>query len=632
MTRTDTPDALTRAWLALAIAAFALSALFAVGLVAARTPFLAFLGFGGASFRAALVSHVDLALLVWFLAFAAARWQAELGGAAPALRWAGFGLAAAGTLLIGAAPFTGAAPLLANYFPALAHPLFFAGVTWFVAGIALVALACARGLPAALGRGGDPARLGVALSLLPLAAAGLSVLLAGLPQAPVAQWDTAGYEAAVWGAGHLAQFVYVLLMMSAWWRMAAAGGARPGSRRLAVLALWLTALPAAAAPALHWVYGGEPMALRRAFTLLMTWGLWPGPLTMALVCAWLSLRRDADAVARTALWLSLLLFLAGCAFGALIQRDSTLVPAHYHCTIGAVTVAFMGWIYVLAPALGWSAAPGRALGQLRSYAAGLALLAAGLAGSALANAPRKTAHAELLAPGGGYLAAMSLAGIGGLLAVVGAAWFVVNVVRAAWPRAAPRRRQDVRLPALAGSAVVIVALGFALAYWPRPDAYAPQRAHAQAKRAEEVRLRFDQGVAMLHARQYEHALTAFHRVLQLAPELPEAHVNTGFALLGLGRYKEARDFFESATELRRDQANAYYGLAVSLEGLKDLPSAVGAMRTYLHRSPPDDPYRRKAEAALWEWEAALKPARPLAAAAPGAPQSSRNRESFPESK
>lgn len=108
---------------------------------------------------------------------------------------------------------------------------------------------------------------------------------------------------------------------------------------------------------------------------------------------------------------------------------------------------------------------------------------------------------------------------------------------------------------------------------------------------------------MLHAKQYEHAMTAFHRVLERDPAMPEAHVNMGFALIGLERYGAARDFFESAITLRKEQINAYYGLAVALEGLRDRPGAIGAMRTFVHLSKPDEPYVRKAQAALWEWEA-----------------------------
>lgn len=120
---------------------------------------------------------------------------------------------------------------------------------------------------------------------------------------------------------------------------------------------------------------------------------------------------------------------------------------------------------------------------------------------------------------------------------------------------------------------------------------------------DELRERFDQAVLMLHAKQYEHAVTALHRVLELAPRLPEAHVNMGYALLGLGRAEAARDFFEAATALRPEQANAYHGLALAHEQRGDLPLAIGAMRTYLHRANGGDPaHLRRARAALWEWE------------------------------
>jgi tetratricopeptide (TPR) repeat protein len=125
----------------------------------------------------------------------------------------------------------------------------------------------------------------------------------------------------------------------------------------------------------------------------------------------------------------------------------------------------------------------------------------------------------------------------------------------------------------------------------------------------EVQRHFDQAVVMLHARQYEHAATALHHVLQLAPTLPEAHVNMGYAMLGLKRPQAARDFFDSATALKPDQANAYYGLALAWEAAGDLPMATGAMRSYLHLARAERPeHLSRARAALWEWEQARKPA------------------------
>ncbi len=128
----------------------------------------------------------------------------------------------------------------------------------------------------------------------------------------------------------------------------------------------------------------------------------------------------------------------------------------------------------------------------------------------------------------------------------------------------------------------------------------------QDPRMAEIRLRFQQAVMMLHAGRYEYAATALHRVLALSPRLTDAHVNMGFALLGLQRYQEAEAFFRNAIELDPYKGNAYWGLAEVFEAQGDLPAALGAMRTYIHLAPPGDPYVRRARAALWEWEDRLQ--------------------------
>jgi tetratricopeptide (TPR) repeat protein len=188
------------------------------------------------------------------------------------------------------------------------------------------------------------------------------------------------------------------------------------------------------------------------------------------------------------------------------------------------------------------------------------------------------------------------------------------------------RRRDRRLAAIALTTglVLLGGMGFGtLAPTHAPESIGgksasadPHRepgAHAAAARAAEVRKRFDAAALMLHAKQFEPAAAALHRVLELAPQMPEAHVNMGFALLGLQRPKAARDFFESATALRADQANAYYGLALANEAAGDLELALGAMRSYLHLARhEDDAHLRRARAALWEWETKLAARRDVA--------------------
>ncbi len=182
----------------------------------------------------------------------------------------------------------------------------------------------------------------------------------------------------------------------------------------------------------------------------------------------------------------------------------------------------------------------------------------------------------------------------------------------------PARRPDARPRAIALTIAGVLIGGLVIARYDDIVGAATSlrmRGHVEMQRRSELDQRFNQGVVMLHARKYDDAAQAFHRVLQLAPKLPEAHVNMGFALVGLKQWPAAHDFFATAIELNPEQANAYYGLAIALEGLADLPGALGAMQTYLHRGPADDPYRRKAESAIWEWRTQLAQAE---STAPGA--------------
>lgn len=156
---------------------------------------------------------------------------------------------------------------------------------------------------------------------------------------------------------------------------------------------------------------------------------------------------------------------------------------------------------------------------------------------------------------------------------------------------------------LAATAAAIAIAGLVLHLLPdNADETATKRsAHAAQQTQQEVAVRFQQAVIMLHAKQYDPAATALHRVLELAPQMPEAHVNMGYAMLGLHRNEVARDFFRSAIALRASQANAYYGLALSLAELGDKSEAGAAMRSYLSLTPPDDPFFKKGSALLASW-------------------------------
>lgn len=123
--------------------------------------------------------------------------------------------------------------------------------------------------------------------------------------------------------------------------------------------------------------------------------------------------------------------------------------------------------------------------------------------------------------------------------------------------------------------------------------------------AQLLQQRFDQAASLLHAGQFEYAITALDQVLKIQPRMPEAYVNLGYAYLGLQEYQTSANAFSKAIDLRPNQVNAYYGLAEALEGMQDYEGALGAMRSYIHLSPPNDPFLAKAKSAIWELETKL---------------------------
>ena len=89
---TDARRRLAVAWIALGVGALALSGLLAVMLVLSRTPGLARLFPVADFFHAALIAHVDLSVLVWFVAFAGALWSLNSTARLQRTGWAALAL------------------------------------------------------------------------------------------------------------------------------------------------------------------------------------------------------------------------------------------------------------------------------------------------------------------------------------------------------------------------------------------------------------------------------------------------------------------------------------------------------------------------------------------------------------
>ncbi|MBF0283573.1 MAG: hypothetical protein HQL51_03845, partial [Magnetococcales bacterium] len=416
-----------RAWLLLGLVAFALSCLFALALVALRLPWHPPLPLGGVMFRTALVLHVALSVGVWFFSMGAAAWSLALAGRWPPLQWVGFALGAAGALSMLLSPLVEeAVPLMNNYLPVLRGGVFLSGLGLFGGGTALAAL-----LPLLAGRSGrwppadgeESARLGLTAAALAYGAA-LGCIAWSASVLPWEGWDARWFEHLFWAGGHLFQFVHTLFLLAAWLVLAAAGGvALRLSPRGAALIFAGTLAPLLLAPMGFDVFE-DSGRYRTVFTELMRFGTWPASLPLAWILmrdGWraprVSLFSEAGA-ARATLALSMGLFYGGLLLGAGIRGDNLTVTAHYHATVGAVTLAWMGWSWRLLSRWGDAPPPGRRrFLQPWIYGLGGLLLAVGLFWAGLLDSPRKSVHG----PGGFPLpmGPLLLVTLGGGMALLG---------------------------------------------------------------------------------------------------------------------------------------------------------------------------------------------------------------------
>jgi cytochrome c oxidase subunit 1 len=434
------------AWIWLGIYALLTAGILSLSLALARTPGIQELLPGTDFFHVALVVHVDLSVLVWFMACAGMVWT--LFGSARRSVWntLAFYLAVVGTLMISIAPFVGAdRPLMNNYIPVLQHPWFFVGLGSLAAGVVLQAAEylCQVRVSFRDPDFSDMLRFALALAavsaLAAVAAVGWSYIK--LPEEIVGERY---FEVLFWGGGHVLQFTNSVLVLVAWFMLARASGSHAWlSPRIGMALFAVVVLPLFAVP---WIYS-QPVNSDGAiteFTTLMRWGgLATLPLGLSILVGFIYRHRAPPEIQplRSALLCSLTLFAAGGFLGFLIQGSNTMIPAHYHGSIVGVTLAFMGVVYYLLPQLGYPIRHRRLL-YLQPYllAGGQLLHITGLAMSGGYGVQRKVAGAEQALDGFHQTLGMGLMGMGGLLAAIGGLIFLIIAISAL--RGSTRSRTD----------------------------------------------------------------------------------------------------------------------------------------------------------------------------------------------
>lgn len=433
-------------WCALAVGSLVIAGLLSLSVVVGRLPVLSRIIDDPLFFKRCLVVHVDLALVVWFYAFLGGLMALRAPASGGALARGAFIGAVGGVVaMLAGALMRGAQPVLANYVPVIDHPLFGAGLAMFFVGMlafllrSLVEPTDARSeLPrdAAIG-------LQAATVLVAIAAATWVSARAGLPAGTDAYTRA---EFLAWGPGHVLQAANASAMLAVWlWLLARVTGGPVFSTRAARGVFALLVLPQLAMPLLT-LRGTLDTLYHSGATQLMRWGIFPAVVVVVVVGArrvWDAkkdrLRAGSRAATRVALagfFASAGLAVLGMILGACIRGSTTLVPAHYHASLGAVTVAFMAAAYFVCDAVRRDRGEGlrehtwtSAKWQLGTFGVGQTVFALGFAIGGAYGLGRKAYAAEQHVRSAGELVGLVVMGLGGLVATAGGLWFLFLVLR-----------------------------------------------------------------------------------------------------------------------------------------------------------------------------------------------------------
>ena len=387
-------------------------------------------------FYTALVLHVDFTVLWWLLAIAGVFWSLNSTARAISAGWLALGMVVVGGVTIGVAPLTGASnPLTNNYVPMLENSVFIMGLLIFGGGVLLLVLRSLwalpwRGLCTTDGEG--------ALRIGALAAA-IATLAAILALAWTYYQLPAGsgrsyYEALFWAGGHVLQFTHTALMCICWLWLAHFCSVRlPFSARVVAIIFVIGVAPVLMVPYPFMAYEiGES-----GFTSWFVWfmrdynGISAFLISLAIVWG-ITERTDGDKEQRhlfAALVFSIIMFGLGGFLGLFIGESSTLITAHYHGSIVAVTLAFMAMTYYWLPAFGFASPNLKwARIQVYSFAAGQMMHIVGLAWGGGHGMKRKVVGTTQDIGVQTIISPQDLVGLGGVIAVLSGILFAIVVL------------------------------------------------------------------------------------------------------------------------------------------------------------------------------------------------------------
>ncbi|SMO66155.1 hypothetical protein [Gracilimonas mengyeensis] len=442
------PRQLSQAWILFSIFALILAGFLSLFIMLGRAPYINDWMFGTEWMRRILVVHVNLALTVSFYAFITGLFLMIPSSQTfiNKRQLLSFGMALASTLVLTISGFIPIGePILSNYVPVIDHPIFIVGLCFFA--LSLILTYCDERLLPNFVRYTYISEFNFPVSIIPILQSAVIILVIGVLNflhawviTPAELSPEVYFELVLWGGGHVLQFTNMAAGAAIWGLLFHSTTQKHFmSYRTNFILFGLYALPLFFTPFL--LLEGTTTALYiTGFTRYMQWGIFPVITVVTVIViirmiqnrTFFKLKTILSNPAYTGLVWSLFLTISGFILGAMIRGSNTMVPAHYHATLGAVTIAFMAGTYELMgyygyPSPSWKSKKQEAI-QLLIFGVGQTIFVSGLAVAGTYGLARKVFGEEQLILSPEIYVGLGLLLVGGLTAILGGILFLKNIL------------------------------------------------------------------------------------------------------------------------------------------------------------------------------------------------------------
>ncbi len=439
-------------WFILSVSALLIAGFLSLSFIIGRAPVLSSFITDPMWIKRVLIVHVDLALLIFIYGFFCGLFllipSESKSSQKPVL--AAIVAISAMVILLSTIFIPSASPILSNYIPVLDHPVFVSGLLLFGAAVVLVLLSGRLFM-------GHQKLKNANASIFPTEAvpglqASAFILIVSALTFLASWWLTYSnlsahtfYELAIWGGGHQLQFANSAIMASVWLILGhKLLGKSIMSYKLSLFWFAVFALPIIVSPLLLMEGTSSPLYLG-GFTTYMRWGIFPViSVLMVIITTKLAQAKAKGDLPKalsknpyfTGLTVSLSFMVIGFILGSLIRGSNTLIPAHYHATLGAITVAFTTITYYLLDRFG-NPFPSKKTEKWAAYqplifGVGQLMFVFGFAYAGSYGLARKAFGPEQNIESVQAFIGLAVAGTGGLIAITGGfifLWVIISCLK-----------------------------------------------------------------------------------------------------------------------------------------------------------------------------------------------------------